>query len=58
MHRINDDFVRDAQQYLKWKTDDDRFSCSNLIELNKVRDGISEKDRWIKLYFEKRVQTS
>ena len=51
VHRVNADFKRKTQQTMKWPKDDERYGCSNIIEIAKDREN-GTQDEFIKLWFE------
>lgn len=60
LHRVNEDFKRLSKEMFKWKLDNPLYSCSNVIEICKDRDG-GVQDEFIPLYFEtstKRLRNS
>ena len=52
MHRVNEDFRRLTAETLKWKADNAIYSCDNVVEIAKDRDG-GVQDEFIPLYFER-----
>lgn len=60
LHRVNEDFKRLSKEMFKWKLDNPLYSCTNVIEICKDRDG-GVQDEFIPLYFEtstKRLRNS
>lgn len=60
IHRVNNDFKRLSMQMFGWKSDDDLYTASNVIEIAKDRDG-GLQDYFIPLYYEtesKRLKNS
>ena len=60
IHRVNNDFKRLSMQMFGWKSDDNLYTASNVIEIAKDRDG-GLQDYFIPLYYEvesKRLKNS
>ena len=51
MHRVNHDFKDGAKREFHWKSEDDIFNASNVLEICKDRDN-GTQDKFIPLYFE------
>ena len=54
-HRVNNDFVRLSQQMFGWKSDNELYGASNVIEIAKDRDG-GNQDVFIPLYYEQETK--
>lgn len=52
VHRVNNDFTRLSQQMFAWKSDEDVYKATNVIEICKDRDG-GAQDVFIPLWYEK-----